>query len=216
MEVKSLGQIIKRVFDVIISTAILIILSPLLIVIGILIKIDSQGKVFFLQERAGINGKPFMIYKFRTMCNNAEKKGEGYYTSENDPRITRVGKFLRNTSLDELPQLFNIIKGDMSLIGPRPTLMYQIKEYDSFQLKRLDTLPGVTGLAQVNGRNSLSWPQRIQYDVWYVENWSILLDIKIFLKTFIVIFKRQGIYAEKSNFIIKENNSSNDKDGVGL
>lgn len=197
---------IKRLFDILFSIILTIIISPLLILISIIIKLDSKGSVFFKQERAGLNGVPFEIYKFRTMCNNAENKGTGYYTSENDTRITKVGSFLRSWSLDELPQLINIIKGEMSVIGPRPTLMYQIEKYDDIQKKRLNMPPGITGLAQVNGRNSLSWPERIKYDVFYVHNWNLLLDIKILLKTFKVVIFREGLYAEKEKFIIKDNN----------
>ncbi|KRQ87433.1 putative sugar transferase EpsL [Caloramator mitchellensis] len=203
---KSLQLIIKRLFDFMFSLILLIILFPLFLLISILIKLDSKGEVFFKQERAGLNGKPFMIYKFRTMVKNAEKIGDGYYTGENDPRITKVGNLLRKTSLDELPQLINILKGEMSIIGPRPTLMYQVEKYDEFQKKRLLMKPGVTGLAQVNGRNSLSWPERIKYDVQYVENWSLWLDIKIFFRTFLVVLKGEGVYAEKEKFIIKDKN----------
>jgi len=200
----SLQLFIKRLVDLVLSTIGLIVLSPVFLIIAICIKVDSKGPVFFLQERAGFKGKPFMIYKFRSMVNNAVNMGDGYYTGENDPRITKVGKFLRNTSLDEIPQLINIIKGEMSIIGPRPTLMYQIKEYDDFQKRRLLMKPGVTGLAQVNGRNSLTWPQRIKYDVKYVDNYSLWLDIKIFFKTIGVVFKKEGVYSEKENFKINQ------------
>lgn len=201
---KKLQLFIKRLFDFLLSLILHIVLSPLFLIIAILIKLDSEGEVFFKQERAGLNGKPFMIYKFRTMVKNAEKIGDGYYTGENDPRITRIGRFLRKTSLDELPQLINILKGEMSIIGPRPTLMYQVEKYDDFQRKRLLMKPGVTGLAQVYGRNSLSWPERIKYDVYYVENWNLWMDIKIFFKTFLVVLKGEGVYAEKEKFIIKD------------
>ncbi|MCX7904019.1 MAG: sugar transferase [Caloramator sp.] len=201
---RSFQLFIKRLFDFLFSLILLIVLSPLFLIIAVLIKLDSEGEVFFRQERAGLNGRPFMIYKFRTMVKNAEKIGDGYYTGENDPRITRIGKFLRKTSLDELPQLINILKGEMSVIGPRPTLMYQVEKYDDFQRKRLLMRPGVTGLAQVNGRNSLSWPERIKYDVYYVENWNIWMDIKIFFKTFLVVLRGEGVYAEKEKFIIKD------------
>ncbi|MDO6355566.1 sugar transferase [Caloramator sp. CAR-1] len=201
---KKLQLFIKRLFDFLLSLILLIVLSPLFLIIAILIKLDSEGEVFFRQERAGLNGKPFMIYKFRTMVKNAEKIGDGYYTGENDPRITKIGRFLRKTSLDELPQLINILKGEMSIIGPRPTLMYQVEKYDDFQRKRLLMKPGVTGLAQVNGRNSLSWPERIKYDVYYVENWNLWMDINIFFKTFLVVLKGEGVYAEKEKFIIKD------------
>ena len=134
------------------------------------------------------------------MVIDAEKSG--FYTSENDSRITKPGKFLRKTSLDEIPQLFNILKGEMSIIGPRPTLKYQVDEYTDFQKRRLEVLPGVTGWAQVNGRNSLSWPERIELDVWYVENFSLLLDAKILYKTIFVWLRGEGVYAEKEKFVV--------------
>lgn len=193
---------IKHLFDKIFSFILLVILSPLFILIAILIKLDSKGPVFFIQQRVGKDNKLFNIYKFRTMVPDAINIGSGVYTEENDPRITRIGRFLRKTSLDELPQLINILKGEMSFIGPRPTLAYQVEQYNDFQRKRLLVRPGVTGLAQVNGRNSLSWPERIEYDVKYVENYSLMLDFKILLKTFLVIFKQEGLYAEKEKFLI--------------
>lgn len=163
-----------------------------------------MGLFFFIQERIGKDGQPFMIYKFRTMVPNAIHMGTGIYTEENDPRITQIGRFLRKTSLDELPQLINILKGDMSFIGPRPTIQEQVLQYDTFQKKRLLIKPGITGLAQVNGRNSISWPERIMYDVQYVENWSFGLDVSIFFKTISVILKQEGLYGEKEKFEIRK------------
>lgn len=195
---------IKHLMDRLFSLILLILLLPLLILISFLIKLDSHGPVFFIQERIGRAGKPFMIYKFRTMVPNAIHIGTGIYTEENDPRITRIGGFLRRTSLDELPQLINILKGDMSFIGPRPTVQEQVLQYDSFQKKRLLMKPGITGLAQVNGRNSISWPERIQFDVQYVESWSVGLDISILFKTFAVILKQEGLYGEKEKFLIQK------------
>lgn len=162
-----------------------------------LIKLDSKGPVFFNQERVGEDGELFTIYKFRTMVENAENKGSGYYVKKNDNRITKIGNFLRKTSLDELPQLINVLKGDMSLVGPRPTLEYQVEEYDDFERKRLKMKPGITGWAQVNGRNNLSWPEKIKLDVWYFNNWSFLLDLKILFRTFIILFTHK-IYSEDS------------------
>lgn len=193
---------IKHLLDKIFSLVFLVILCPLFILIAILIKLDSKGSVMFIQPRVGKDNKLFNIYKFRTMVPDAINMGSGVYTEENDPRITRTGRFLRKTSLDELPQLINIFKGEMSFIGPRPTLAYQVEQYDDFQKKRLLMRPGVTGLAQINGRNSLSWPERIEYDVWYVENYSLGLDLRILLKTFLVVFKQEGLYAEKEKFLI--------------
>lgn len=196
-------MLIKFLFDRIAAAVMFLILLPIIIIISIFIKLDSKGNVFFLQERVGKDKKLFKIYKFRTMVSNAVNIGLGVLTEENDPRITRVGNFLRKTSLDELPQLINIIKGDMSIIGPRPTLLYQVEQYDKVQMLRLKVRPGVTGWAQVNGRNSISWPERIRLDVWYVENWSLWLDFKILLRTFLVIFNKDGIYGNQENFIIK-------------
>jgi len=178
----------------------ILMLLPVFIVIAVWIKLDSRGPVLFKQERGGKDGKPFIILKFRTMVVDAEKSG--YFTAENDPRVTRSGTFLRKTSLDELPQLFNIFVGEMSIVGPRPTLMYQIEQYTAEQRKRLDVNPGVTGWAQVNGRNSLSWPERIVLDVWYAEHQSFLLDIKIIAKTFGVLLKGEGVYADKEKFVV--------------
>lgn len=204
-------MVIKHIFDKVFSLILLILLCPLFILISILIKIDSEGPVMFLQQRVGKDHTLFNIYKFRTMIPNAINIGNGVYTEEKDSRITGVGSFLRKTSLDELPQLLNIFKGDMSFIGPRPTLAYQVEQYNAFQKKRLLMKPGVTGLAQINGRNSISWPERIKYDVQYVENWSIALDIKIFFRTFLVIFKREGLYGEKEKFLIKDEMKEKDE-----
>lgn len=197
-------MIIKELLDRIFSLILIILLAPLFIILILCTKLDSKGPVFFLQERVGKGGRIFRILKFRTMIPNAIQIGSGVYTEDNDPRITRIGRFLRRTSLDELPQLINILKGDMSFIGPRPTLEYQVKEYDDFQKKRLLMKPGVTGLAQINGRNSISWPERIRYDVTYIESWSLFLDLKIFLKTFLVVFKQEGLYGERDKFMIRQ------------
>lgn len=197
------GLWVKRTVDIILSAVLLIVLLPLLIVIALFIKLDSKGTVLFTQKRAGLRGAPFKIYKFRTMVQNAEKMGSGLSISQNDSRITKVGAFLRDWSLDELPQLFNILKGDMSIIGPRPTLMYQVERYDERQRGRLDMKPGVTGWAQVNGRNELRWTDRIEYDLWYVNNWSLALDIKILFSTFSVVLKREGVYGQKEDHISK-------------
>ncbi len=191
---------IKRLFDFLASAIGIILLSPLLLIIAVWIKLDSKGPVLFKQERVGKDNKLFNILKFRTMVVDAEKSG--FYTAENDSRITRPGNLLRKTSLDEIPQLFNIFKGEMSIIGPRPTLKYQVDEYTDFQKRRLEGLPGVTGWAQVNGRNSLSWPERITLDVWYVDNFSLFLDAKILYKTVFVWLRGEGVYAEKEKFII--------------
>ncbi len=187
----------KIFFDILVSLIALIILFPLFLIITLLIKIDSPGHIFFRQERIGKNGKTFYPFKFRTMVEGAVNKGLGYTVSENDDRITKVGKFLRKWGIDEFPQLINVLKGEMSLVGPRPTLRYQVEEYNDFEKKRLLVKPGLAGWALIHGRNSLSWEERIKYDVWYVENWSLWLDIKIILKTFYLIFiKQEGVYGK--------------------
>jgi len=191
---------IRRLIDIIVACSALIVLSPLFLIIAILIKIDSEGEIFFRQERVGKDGKTFRIYKFRTMVKDAERKGAGYFIEQNDPRITRVGRFLRRMSLDELPQLINVFKGEMTLVGPRPTLKYQVDLYSQRQRKRLLVKPGLTGWAQIHGRNELPWPERIEMDVWYVENRSWLLDVYILIKTFSVLLKREGIYADREKF----------------
>lgn len=191
--------IIKRIFDFVLSLVAVIALSPLLIILAIIIKLDSRGPVFFKQERLGKDGKVFLIYKFRTMIDKAESIGTGLFTNENDPRITRVGTFLRKTSLDELPQLINVLKAEMSLVGPRPPVPYHPHKYDDYseeQRLRFTVLPGITGYAQVSGRNAIGWDERIKYDVYYAKNWSLGLDLKIFFKTIKTVFNKEGIYRE--------------------
>lgn len=191
----------KRFFDFILSLLAIIILSPLLLIISIFIKLGSKGPVFFLQERVGLNQKIFKIIKFRTMVVNAEHIGDGLRVKENDdPRITKMGRILRKTSLDELPQLFNILKGDMSIIGPRPPVTYHpynVGEYDEIKKHRFDVRPGLSGLAQVKVRNSATWDERIEYDLSYIENITLINDLKILLKTIIGVIKRDNIYANE-------------------
>jgi len=186
----------KRLLDLIASCAGLVMLSPLFFVVAAAIKLDNPGPVFFRQARAGKDGRTFRVYKFRTMVVDAEQKGAGVFIEKDDPRITRVGKFLRSLSIDELPQLINIMKGEMSLVGPRPTLPYQVDNYNERQRRRLLVLPGITGWAQVNGRNELTWTERVELDIWYVDNRNFWLDLKILLKTCSVVFNRTGIYRE--------------------
>ncbi len=195
---------LKYKFERFIALLFLVLLSPLFVIIAFLIYTEDRRPIFFLQERIGRFGKPFIMWKFRTMIKDASKIGTGVYTSENDPRILRIGRFLRRTSLDELPQLINILKGEMSFIGPRPTLRYQVEAYDDFQKQRLLVKPGITGWAQVNGRNMLSWEERIKLDVWYVWNWSLWLDLKILWRTFWVWLKGEGIYAPPEKFVVKD------------
>jgi len=193
---KNKTNILKRMIDVVVSGIGLIILFPIFVIIGIFIKLDSKGPVFFVQERAGKDGRIFKAYKLRTMIDNAEKIGLGYEIAKDDNRITRVGKNLR-WGIDELPQLINVFKGEMSIVGPRPALPHQVEKYSEQGRRRLEVKPGITGWALVNGRNSLSWPERIKLDIWYIDNWSIWLDLKILFKTvWVVIFTREGIYGK--------------------
>ena len=186
---KKVYTVFKRFMDIVLSIIGLITISPILLIVSLAIKIDSKGPVIFKQERIGKDGKVFKIYKFRSMVVGAEKMGTGVYSKKGDNRVTRVGKFIRMTSIDELPQLVNILKGEMSFIGPRPVLTYhpwKYEEYTPEQLKRFEVRPGVTGLAQIHGRKQVEWEKRIKYDVEYVEKLSLWLDIKIF---FITIYK---------------------------
>jgi len=200
---RKVNLIIKRLIDFFGSLIGLIIISPVFIIIAILVKTTSKGPIFFKQERLGKGGKVFKIIKFRTMVVDAEKIGDGLKVkSENDNRITKIGRFLRTTSLDELPQLFNVLKGEMSLVGPRPPVPYypyKYEDYDCFQIRRFNMKPGMTGLAQVTVRNSVSWNERILIDVEYVDNFNVWLDIKILFKTFQKIFKRENIYLTDKN-----------------
>ncbi|MDM8101193.1 MULTISPECIES: sugar transferase [Oceanobacillus] len=189
----------KRIIDFIISLILLVILSPLFIITAVLIKVDSRGPIIFKQPRIGRKGKTFKVWKFRTMIDNAESMGGGLTTAEKDPRITNIGNLLRKISIDEIPQLVNILKGDMSFIGPRPAPVVHLKKYNDYDKIRLKVLPGITGWAQVNGRNKLTWPERIEKDVWYVRNISFLLDIKILLKTIKVVLLSEGIYSGRND-----------------
>jgi len=191
---------IKRFLDIIISFIALVILSPVFLIISLLILIESRRPIIFTQERLGKNGKVFKIYKFRTMVVGAINMGKGLRTDEDDKRITKIGKILRKTSLDELPQLINVLKGDMSIIGPRPPVPYhpyKYEDYDSTQKKRFLIRPGITGYAQVMVRNAATWDERIKYDVYYYENLNFLFDIKIFLKTIKTVLSRKNIYPDK-------------------
>lgn len=180
----------KRAIDFVFSLVGIFVFAVPMLIIAILIKIDSPGPVIFKQERIGLNGKVFEIYKFRTMCVGAELMGTGVYSSKGDNRVTRVGRVLRAASADELVQMINIFKGDMSFIGPRPPLTYHPWEYGEYtkdQKKMFDVRPGLTGYAQINGRKNVEWNKRIELNVWYVDNLSFLLDIKIFLMTILKV-----------------------------
>jgi undecaprenyl phosphate N,N'-diacetylbacillosamine 1-phosphate transferase len=182
--------IVKRSLDFVFAVILLIVLSPLMLLVAIAIKLDSRGPVFFKQERPGKGARIFTIYKFRTMSVETEKAGKPL---SNIARMTKVGSFLRKTSIDELPQLFNILKGEMSFIGPRPLLVEYLEYYSSEQKRRHEVKPGISGWAQVNGRNAISWEEKFKYDIWYVNNQSLLLDIKILFLTVYNVLRRKGI-----------------------
>lgn len=181
---------IKRVIDLLFAGIGLILFSPLLLLIGLIIRQRKFGSVFFRQIRPGLYGNPFLMFKFRTMTNETDEEGN---LLPDEQRITRFGKFLRNVSLDELPELFNVLKGDMSLVGPRPLLMEYLPRYTPEQARRHEVKPGITGWAQVNGRNAITWDEKFELDVWYVDNQSFWLDIKILWMTFVKVLKREGI-----------------------
>jgi lipopolysaccharide/colanic/teichoic acid biosynthesis glycosyltransferase len=182
------GDPLNRALDVAIAGTGLALASPLLAAAAVAVKLGDGGPVLFRQTRVGKDGRDFELLKLRTMVVGAEKQGAGYAVNVGDSRITRVGAFLRRTSLDELPQLWNVVRGDMSVIGPRPTLRYQVEKYTERQRRRLEVLPGITGWAQIHGRASLSWDERIELDVWYVEHRSALTDVLILLRTPLALF----------------------------
>lgn len=204
MEIK--GKIyrgFKRIVDIILGCIGLVLLSPVFLILAICIKIDSKGPVIFAHKRIGKNGKEFNMYKFRSMYENAEEMIENFneeqkrewqenFKLENDPRITKVGKFLRKTSLDELPQIVNIIKGDLSIIGPRPIVDEELEKYGENKEKFLSITPGLTGYWQANGRSNTTYEERMQMELYYIDNQSLLLDIKIFFKTIVSVLKKEG------------------------
>ncbi len=200
---KMLYFIIKRAFDIVVSFSAMILLLPLFVLIGILIKIDSKGPIFFMHSRIGKNGKKIKIFKFRTMVENAEelmkrftpeqkKEFEENYKLDNDFRITKIGNILRKTSLDELPQLLNILNGDMSIVGPRPLVEKEIEKYGENKEKLLSVTPGLTGNWACNGRSNIEYPERMKLELEYVDKCSLLMDIKIIFKTAIGVFKKEG------------------------
>lgn len=188
-------MLVKRLLDITISLIALIFLLPLMLLIYLLVIINLGSPAFFLQERVGKDNKIFKMIKFRTMKNSADKNGN--LLSDNE-RVTKFGSFLRSFSLDELPELINILKGDMSLVGPRALLVQYLGLYNDEQIRRHEVLPGLTGWAQINGRNSITWSEKFKLDVWYVDNWSLWLDIKIFFLTFWKVVKREGINQSES------------------
>jgi lipopolysaccharide/colanic/teichoic acid biosynthesis glycosyltransferase len=179
---------VNRVLDATIAALGLAVSSPLLAAAALAIRLEDGGPVLYRQTRVGRDGEDFELLKLRTMVVGAETQGAGLAVNKGDARITRVGRFLRRTSLDELPQLWNVVRGEMSVIGPRPTLRYQVERYDERQRRRLDVRPGITGWAQIHGRASLPWAERIELDVWYVEHRSPLVDLKILLRTPLALF----------------------------
>jgi lipopolysaccharide/colanic/teichoic acid biosynthesis glycosyltransferase len=186
----------KRALDLVIVLPAAVVLAPLVGALATAIKLESRGPVFFRQERIGRYGRPFEILKLRTLQDEPPKSPADFLIAAEDRRITRVGAFLRRWSLDELPQLWNIVRGDMSVVGPRPTLAYQVEQYTDLQRRRLEVAPGITGWAQIHGRNGLSWPQRIEFDVWYVDHRSLSLDLKILLRTPRILIRPGSIYGD--------------------
>lgn len=185
----------KRVLDFLAALTILVAASPIFVISFLLLTIANKGKAFFVQPRPGKNEKVFKIIKFKTMTDEKDANGE---LLPDAARLTKVGSFVRKTSLDEIPQLLNVLKGDMSLIGPRPLLVKYLPLYNGKQKRRHLVRPGITGWAQINGRNAISWPQKFEYDVWYVENCAFLLDIKILWMTVLKVIKRDGISSDTS------------------
>ena len=194
---KRFRKTIKRFVDLAVSTIMLLVLWIPFVMIAVAIKLDDRGPVFFRQERIGKDGVPFRVWKFRTMVVDASRQGLGNTLSRDDDRITRIGRLLRNTGFDELPQGINVLVGQMSLVGPRPTLAYQVEQYTPFQRRRLEVSPGITSLAVVSGRNALSWVDRIKLDVQYVDRWSLWLDVTILIRTlWCVLITREGLYGD--------------------
>ena len=186
--------IAKRALDVAGAALGLVMTAPVLAAAAAAVKLEDGGPVLFRQERVGRDGRPFRITKLRTMVPEADRLATTHALDEGDPRITRVGTWLRRTSLDELPELWNVLLGDMSLVGPRPTLAYQVERYTDHQRRRLEVRPGITGWAQVRGRASLPWPERIELDVWYVDHASLALDLRILAATVRVLLRGEGVY----------------------
>jgi lipopolysaccharide/colanic/teichoic acid biosynthesis glycosyltransferase len=187
---------LSRALDLAIAGMLLVVTSPLLLAAVIAIRLESRGPAFYRQRRVGKDGVPFELWKLRTMVPGAEEMGAGIYVLEGDPRITRVGRILRRLSLDELPNLINVLRGDMAIVGPRPTIQDQVDRYTERQRRRLEVKPGMTGWAQVNGRLTLPWPERIELDVWYVEHRSVPLDLRILLKTARLLLTGHGLYSQ--------------------
>jgi len=187
---------LSRVLDVVLAGALLLVTAPLLALAALAIRLESRGPVFYRQLRVGRDGEPFELWKLRTMVPGAESMGAGIYVLDGDTRITRVGRMLRRFSLDELPNLVNVLRGEMAIVGPRPTVQEQVDRYTDRQRRRLEVKPGITGWAQINGRTSLPWPDRIELDVWYVEHRSMRLDLRILARTARMLATGHGLYSE--------------------
>jgi lipopolysaccharide/colanic/teichoic acid biosynthesis glycosyltransferase len=188
---------VTRALDILIAAAGLAVTSPLLALAAVAIRIESPGPVIYRHARVGRHGVPFELWKLRTMVAGAERMGAGLYIEDRDPRITRTGRLLRRFSLDELPNLVNVLKGDLAIVGPRPTVREQVDRYTEQQRRRLEVKPGITGWAQVNGRASLPWPERIELDVWYVEHRSLWLDLRILARTAKLLATGRGLYSQE-------------------
>lgn len=197
MENKKLQKVIKRLFDIVASLLVLIVLLPVWIIVAILIKVTSPGPVFFLQDRPGLHKKIFKVYKFRTMKLGSEKMIKGQEVMKDDDRITSIGKFLRRSKIDEIPQVLNVLKGEMSLVGPRPERIASLSDYTDEIAKRLNMKPGMTGLAQVSGNIYIPLEDRYKYDIYYVEHFSIWLDIRIIFRTVGVVLRGEEKYVDK-------------------
>lgn len=191
---RQIALALKRAFDILVALTALTLLSPFIVLAALAIKLDTRGPVSYLQKRVGRDGKVFACVKFRTMVVGAENQGLGLEVAQDDDRITRVGELLRNWTFDEVPQLINVLKGDMSIVGPRPTVPEQVARYTTRDRRRLEVKPGMAGWAWIHGRNSIPWRERIDLDIWYVDNWSLALDARILWKSFAVLLRREGVY----------------------
>lgn len=199
-----MNRLLKRSLDIICAAAALLILAPVFGLVAVLIRVDSSGSAFFRQERLGRAGSTFRVLKFRTMIEGAQDHPLGMKTGPSDPRITRIGRWLRRFSIDELPQLINVFRGEMSLVGPRPAPVSHLERYSPSERRRLDVAPGITGLAQVEGRNALTWQERIEYDLCYVDNRSLWLDLRILLRTVGAVSRSTGVYSGRNERLINE------------
>jgi lipopolysaccharide/colanic/teichoic acid biosynthesis glycosyltransferase len=188
---------VNRALDLAVAALLIVLTAPLLGLAALAIKLESRGPVIYRQRRIGKDGRPFELLKLRTMVPGAESMGAGIYVLERDPRITRTGRLLRRFSLDELPNLVNVLRGELAIVGPRPTVQEQVDGYTVRQRRRLEVKPGITGWAQINGRTSLPWPERIELDVWYVEHRSLRLDLRILVRTARLLATGHGLYSEE-------------------